>query len=57
MEVALRQAITIGQEMEVTKINISKIINVKLGLKFLFGGFKFEAQRALVIDETPLRVF
>ena len=21
------------------------------------GGFKFEAQRALVIDETPLRVF
>jgi hypothetical protein len=26
---------------------------------FLFnsGGFKFEAQRALVIDETPLRVF
>ena len=24
---------------------------------FLEGGFKFEAQRALVIDETPLRVF
>jgi len=40
MEVALRQAITIGQEMEVTKINISKIINVKLGLKFLFHNLK-----------------
>ena len=24
---------------------------------FCLGGFKFEAQRALVIDETPLRVF
>ena len=24
---------------------------------FLSGGFKFEAQRALVIDETPQRVF
>ncbi len=24
---------------------------------FILGGFKFEAQRALVIDETPLRVF
>jgi hypothetical protein len=23
----------------------------------LFGGFKFEAQRVLVIDEIPLRVF
>jgi hypothetical protein len=23
----------------------------------IFGGFKHEVQRALVIDETPLRVF
>jgi hypothetical protein len=26
-------------------------------MHFIEGGFKFEAQRALVIDETPLRVF
>ena len=32
------------------------IINYHFGIKLL-GGFKFEAQRALKIDETPLRVF
>jgi hypothetical protein len=26
-------------------------------INIYFGGCKFEAQRALVIDETPLRVF
>jgi hypothetical protein len=28
-----------------------------LNVIFILGGFKFEAQHALVIDETPLRVF
>ena len=31
---------------------VDKILNL-----YSFGGFKFEAQRALVIDEKPLRVF
>jgi hypothetical protein len=30
---------------------------VKFFLQLEFGGLSFEAQRALVIDETPLRVF
>jgi hypothetical protein len=34
-------------------------INGQKGLisGYIVGGFKFEAQRALKIDETPLRVF
>ena len=35
------------------------LVSANLSIIFFLnkGGFKFEAQRALVIDETPLRVF
>ena len=43
----------------VSKINIKKLqeLLIKKQNEFNIGGFKFEAQHARVIDETPLRVF
>ena len=43
--------------IEKTSIPVQFIPLSNKSLYFYNGGFKFEAQRALVIDETPLRVF
>ena len=40
-----------------TGVFIKRVIFRVITPKVTLGGFKFEAQRALVIDETPLRVF
>ena len=54
-----RESSSLGMSYDFNTNSLRTVKEWLLGLvsDFKIGGFKFEAQRVLKIDETPLRVF